>query len=171
MNNTLNVKVFSSGYLDRLVEQATASPRLRQHSNIHINYSDPCQKLFNAIEPESYIRPHIHGLVPRTEMMIAVRGLMAIILFDDEGHVEKIILFGANTDGVKISVGVEIPANHWHTAVALNPGSVLLEIKEGPFDPSQSKELAPWAPAEGTELAKDYLIQLIAAVKRVDGLS
>lgn len=58
----MNVKVFSVECLDLLVTQAKNSPRLRQYSNIHLDYADPCQRLFNSIEPGSYIRPHCHGI-------------------------------------------------------------------------------------------------------------
>ncbi len=40
----MTLKVFSVGYLDRLVAQAKNSPRLRQHSNIHLDYADPFMK-------------------------------------------------------------------------------------------------------------------------------
>jgi cupin fold WbuC family metalloprotein len=60
--------VFGSEYLDELSGLAKVSPRLRQHRNIHTSYDDPCQRLFNAIEPESYIRPHRHAADPRDEL-------------------------------------------------------------------------------------------------------
>jgi hypothetical protein len=40
-----------------------------------------------------------------------------------------------------------------------------LEVKAGPFDPSQPKDLAPWAPEEGTNPAKDYLDLLVELSK------
>lgn len=41
----------------------------------------------------------------------------------------------------------------WYTIVALDPGCVLLDVKTGPFDPDQPKELAPWAPKDGFQTA------------------
>jgi cupin fold WbuC family metalloprotein len=86
----MGVKVFSIEFLDRLVKQAKDSPRLRQHSNIHLDYADPCQRLFNSIEPDSYIRPHYHGI----ETLFAVQGLMALIVFNNDGAVEQVQRFG-----------------------------------------------------------------------------
>jgi hypothetical protein len=48
--------------------------------------------------------------------------------------------------------------------VALEPGCVLLEVKAGPFDPNQPKDLAPWAPEEGSEAAADYLNFLLERI-------
>ncbi len=149
---------FSSSYLDSLTAQAIASPRRRQHRNVHADYAEQVQRLFNAIEPESYIRPHQHGLAPRSEMMIAIRGRMALIMFDDVGEITTFHHFAANQAGT--AVGVEVPAGCWHTVVALEPGSILLEVKAGPFDPSTPKEMAPWAPEEGTAAAWSYLATL-----------
>jgi hypothetical protein len=50
----MSIKVFSVEYLDDLTHQAAGAPRRRQHRNIHTDYTDPCQRLFNAIEPDSY---------------------------------------------------------------------------------------------------------------------
>ena len=152
------VKVFSVECLDRLVTQAKNSPRLRQHSNIHLDYSDPCQRLFNAIEPDSYIRPHHHGI----ESLFAIRGLMALIVFDNDGDVEEIHRFGVelSPSSPNIASGLEIPLDKWHTVVSLASGSILLEIKAGPFDPVMPKSLAPWAPEEGTSDGVNYIRHL-----------
>lgn len=154
----MSIKVFSADYLEGLIDLAKKSPRLRQHSNIHVDYSDPCQRLFNAIEPNSYIQPHCHGV----ETLFAVRGLMALILFDDDGVIERIQKFGANSSLAKldIAIGTETPLNKWHTVIALESGSILLEIKAGPFNPCLPKVLAPWAPEEGAIDSASYLQQL-----------
>ena len=52
---------------------------------------------------------------------------------------------------------MEAPPAVWHTVIALRKDSVLLEVKAAPFNPGQPKDLAPWAPAEGTVDALDYL--------------
>jgi cupin fold WbuC family metalloprotein len=147
--------------LNELVDQAKVSSRLRQHKNIHTSYQEPCQRLFNAIEIGSYIRPHKHASDPRDEMLVAVRGLMALLSFDDQGAVVDVVRFGSEAFGPELAVGLELSANTWHTVVALVPGCVLLEVKAGPFDPNQPKDLAPWAPEEGASLAQDYLMKLL----------
>lgn len=159
----MTVKFFSVECLDRLVTQAKNSPRLRQHSNIHLDYADPCQRLFNAIEPYSYIRPHYHGI----ETLFAIRGLMALIIFNNDGAIEQVRRFGINSSSSDLNIvsGMEIPSSKWHTVISLESGSVLLEIKAGPFDPSAPKSLAPWAPQEGTSDGANYLKQLMMKIK------
>lgn len=148
----MRIKVFSSKYLDDLVGEAVVSQRRRRHRNVHLDYSEPCQRLFNAIEPDSYLRPHCHGSAQGSEMMIAVRGLMALILFSDIGEVEQILFFGSDPGNVtkEVAVGVEVFPGVWHSVVSLKTGSILLEVKSGPFDPSDPKRLAHWAPEEGS---------------------
>lgn len=158
------MKVFSVDYLNDLTAQAQGSPRKRQHRNIHESYADPCQRLFNAIEPGSYIRPHRHAADPKDELLIAVRGLMALVTFDELGKVTGVVRFGVDRNGEGLAVGAEVPANTWHTVIALEAGSVLLEVKAGPFDPNQPKDLAPWAPDEGSPAALPYLNELIGLV-------
>jgi cupin fold WbuC family metalloprotein len=158
----MSAKVFSSHLFDELVGQASASPRKRQHLNIHEKYEDPCQRFFNAIGTDSYIRPHRHLLDPKAESIIAIRGLFALVLFDEQGNVVRAERFG--TEGRCINAGVEVAPGAWHTIVALTSQAVLLELKGGPFLPSAAKEFAAWAPVEGTDAAGPYLRFLQSAI-------
>ena len=158
------MKIFDKDYVELLCADAALNPRKRQYRNIHHSYQDPCQRLFNAIEPGSYIRPHRHLSYARDELLIVVRGLMALVEFDADGKLNTVIRMGSEKYGANLAVGVEVTPDTWHTVVALEPNSILLEIKAGPFDPTQPKEFAPWAPEEGSEMAERYLEELLARI-------
>ena len=102
-------------------------------------------------------------------MLIAIRGSMALITFDDQGSVIGILRFGSQKYGGDMAAGAEVPANTWHTVVALEPGCVLLEVKAGPFDASQPKDLAPWAPEEASARAQGYLQALVELTGKLTG--
>lgn len=85
---------------------------------------------------------------------------MALVTFDDQGSVSGILRFGTEKYGRDLAVGTQVESSTWHTVVALEPGCVLLEVKAGPFDPNQPKDLAPWAPEESSEAAADYMNRL-----------
>lgn len=152
------MKVFSSQYFDDLLSAASQSDRLRAHANVHSSYADQCQKLFNAIHIDSYIRPHRHSLDPKEECLIAIRGLFAFIGFCERGSIESITLFGSDKYSQQLSIasGIELQAGVWHTVVSLVENSILFEVKSGPFDPSVAKDFAPWAPQEGCARATQY---------------
>ena len=152
------MKIFSANYLKQLISDAERNPRFRQHANIHESYKDSCQRLFNAIEPESYIRPHCHASVQKDELLIAIRGRMVLISFNNRGSIIKALDFGSEKFD-DVASGAEVASGDWHI-IALEPGSVLLEVKAGPFDPRQQKDLAPWAPAEDSFEASSYINML-----------
>lgn len=156
------VTAFSPEYLDSLTAQAEASPRARQHRNVHTDYADPCQRLFNAITRRSYLVPHRHGLTPRDETMLAVRGRLALVVFDDTGKVIEVVRFGSQGGAGHggLAAGVLVPAGTWHTVLALDDDAILFETKAGPFDPTAPKEPAPWAPGEGSAGAESYFRRL-----------
>lgn len=156
----MSVNIFSDTYLSSLVLEAKASRRLRQHRNIHSSFDDNCQRLMNAICIGSYIAPHRHLLDPRNECLIAVRGLFAVIIFDNLGEIDKIEFFGTQ-EFKNVSVGLELASETWHTVIAMVENSVLFEVKEGPFDPNQAKEFPPWAPNENTIEADEYYSKLM----------
>ncbi len=105
------MKQFSPDYLSDLTEQAKTNDRLRQHRNIHQSFQDPCQRLFNAIEPGSYIRPHRHASDPRDELLVAIRGLMALITFDDNGTVTNVLRLGTEKYGPATCPAAEVPSD------------------------------------------------------------
>lgn len=159
------MKSFDQEYLNDLILAAKSNLRQRQHINIHQSYQEPCQRLFNAIEPASYIRPHRHISDNKEELLVAVRGSLAVLNFDDNGTMVSTVLIGTEKYEGNYSIGVEVPPCTWHTVVALEKGSVLLEVKAGPFNPDMPKDFAPWAPAEGSEEAIIYLHNLVSTLE------
>jgi cupin fold WbuC family metalloprotein len=161
------MRVFTQKYLSELSELAVGSQRNRQHKNIHKSYADPCQRFFNAIEPESYICPHRHPNAGGQELLIGIKGKMALIFFDDFGEVIEVIKFGSLDSNENMAIGVEVQPRQWHSVVSFVTGSVLLEVKAGPFDPNAAKETANWAPPEGSDEAKNYLKELISKANQI----
>lgn len=90
------------------------------------------------------------------------------MLFDDAGAVTDIVRFGSERylESSATAIGVELQPGVWHTVLALAPGSVLLEVKAGPFLPTAAKEAAPWAPTEDSADVPAYLRLLEEEVQR-----
>lgn len=139
------MKLFDQSMMDSLVEKAQAAPRLRANVNVHDDLHEPVQRLFIAIEPGSYVQPHRHPEPEKWEFFFVVRGRVAALFFDQEGQVtERVEL----VPGGPVH-GFEIPPNTWHTVLALEPGTVFFEVKQGPYTPLSDKDFASWAPKEG----------------------
>jgi cupin fold WbuC family metalloprotein len=150
------VRIITPSDLESLSRNAIGNLRRRQNLNLHADYADPCQRLFNAVEPGSYIRPHRHTDPPKPEFFLAVRGRFVLLLFDGEGMVINTVHLAPAGP----SVAVEVPSGAWHTIVALEPGSIFFEAKPGPYVALTDKDFAPWAPAEGGAGAEEYLAAL-----------
>jgi cupin fold WbuC family metalloprotein len=147
----MTARSFTFDQFDDLHGQAKASPRQRQHLNIHASHEAPFQRLFIAFGLDSYVRPHRHHLVPKDETLIAAQGLLGVLVFDDAGQVVQQLKLGTERHaGPGVGPVVDMPAGTWHTVLALTPDAVLLEGKAGPFDPQGPREFADWAPQEGT---------------------
>ncbi len=154
--------IFAENIFNELSSQAKKNLRKRQHRNLHADFQEACQRFFNAIEPESYLRPHCHGSQQGAETLIAVKGLFGLVIFDNKGEVAFTHLFGAGRHACEkgVAIGVEVQPGQWHTVVSLEEGSVLLEVKGGPFNPEAPKYFAPWAPDEMTLESGNYLERL-----------
>jgi len=138
---------------DALSAQARASVRRRRNLNFHPVNDYPSNRLLNAIEPDSYVPPHRHLDPTKDETLIALRGRIGLLVFDDRGEViaREVLQPGGPVQGV------DIPSGVIHSLVALEPASVVFEAKAGPFLPRTPGELAAFAPAEGDPTACAYL--------------
>ena len=140
-------------FIISLSEKAKKSQRKRVVHELHASHQSPCQRILNAIEPESYIRPHRH--VDRDEYFTCLSGCLICIFFTEDGQIEDVVDISVHSDVASIIVGVEIA--RWHTVLSLKSGSVLFETKDGPFRPALSKEFAAWSPCENDTRAAEYL--------------
>ena len=116
--------------LDNLTEQAKASPRLRMNLDLRNSAEDHSQRMLNAIEPGSPLPIHRHQ--KSSETVVCLRGRLVEEYYDE---LERIC-----TERIELSpngpvVALNIPAGQWHTVQALESGTVILEMKNGKYEP------------------------------------
>ncbi|NQV03281.1 MAG: WbuC family cupin fold metalloprotein [Bacteroidia bacterium] len=139
--------------LDHVSQLAKESPRGRKNYNFHKTYNDSLQRLLNAIEPYSYIQPHKHENPDKREVFTVLQGRLLVVEFDAAGNITDHCII-APAEG---SYGAEIPEGTFHSIFALEPDTIVYEIKDGPYSPIDDKNFAPWAPREGAEGTKKYI--------------
>ena len=118
--------------LDDLTAKAKASERLRMNMDLRNSSEDGSQRMLNAIEPESVVPIHRHQ--KSSETVVCLRGRVVEEYYDE---LERIC-----TEAIELSpngpvVALNIPAGQWHTLRSLESGSVILEVKDGKYEPIQ----------------------------------
>ena len=124
------VEKISQAVLDKLTAEAKASPRLRMNLDLRNSAEDQSQRMLNAIEPGSPLPIHRHQKT--SETVVCLRGRLVEEFYDD---LERIC-----TERIELSpngpvVALNIPAGQWHTVQALESGTVILEMKNGKYEP------------------------------------
>ena len=119
--------LIDNNLLDKVSEQAKASPRLRMNYNFHQSLDELCHRMLNAVEPGTDIPIHRHPT--KDESFVILRGKVRSTTYNDDGTVIESVVLCAE-DGV---YGVNIPKDVWHKLEAIEPNSVIFECKEGPF--------------------------------------
>jgi cupin fold WbuC family metalloprotein len=147
------MKQIDAALLDSLTAKAKESPRKRAHHNLHPELNDPVQRLCIAMEPETYVRPHRHSEPATWEILMVLRGSIALLFFDDSG---KVIARNLLTAEGQIRA-IEFPQSMWHAPLSLEKGTVVFEVKQGPYMPIAEANLAFWAPAEDKPEAARFL--------------
>jgi cupin fold WbuC family metalloprotein len=135
-----------------LITQARTSARKRKNYNFHHEASDPMHRMLHAMEPETYVQPHKHEMPDKREAFIMLKGMVVVIQYNDAGEVSDWIVLDHNTG----NFGVEVAPRTWHNIICLESGSVVYEVKDGPWDPADDKFFAPWAPKEGDAGCEEY---------------
>ena len=122
--------------LDELTERAKLSPRLRMNLDLRNSSEDKSQRMLNAIEPGSPLPIHRHQKT--SETVVCLRGRLVWEFYDD---LERMC-----TETIELSpngpvVALNVPAGQWHTVKALESGSVILEMKDGPYEPQSDEDI------------------------------
>ena len=85
--------------------------------------------MLNAIEPGSVVPIHRHQKT--SETVVVLRGRVVEEYYSSEGAVDASFDLAA---GGPICA-LNIPAGQWHTLRALESGTVILEMKDGAYEP------------------------------------
>ena len=129
------MKIINKELLDEIIRQAKESPRLRMNYNLHDNLDAKAQKLLNALEPGTILPIHRHPNT--TETYLLLRGKLNVILYNDK----KEVLETMHLDTANGNYGLDIPAGQWHSIEVLESGTVILEVKDGPYIPFQPEDI------------------------------
>ena len=121
--------------LDDLTLQAKASPRLRMNYDLRNSSADGSQRMLNAIEPGSPLPIHRHR--KSSETVVCLRGRLREIFYNDAGEVTEEIELAPGSD----CVGLNIPLGQWHTVEVLESGTVIMEVKDGKYEPIQECDI------------------------------
>ena len=130
------VEKISQAVLDRLTAEAKASPRLRMNLDLRNSADDQSQRMLNAIEPGSPLPIHRHRKT--SETVVCLRGRLVEEFYDE---LERIC-----TERIELSPGgpvvaLNIPAGQWHTVQALESGTVIMEVKDGAYEPTGPEDV------------------------------
>jgi cupin fold WbuC family metalloprotein len=143
--------------IQRAIQAARQSPRLRMNDNLH-GMEDAIHRLLNATEPGTYVQPHRHRTPAKVETLMVIAGKGAILTFDDTGAIAACALLSPSGP----CHVAEIPAGEWHTLIALEPGTVWFEVKPGPYAAPPPEDQATWAPPPQSPDVAGYLGKLVA---------
>lgn len=130
MTTIINEQLF-----EKVTRRAQNSPRLRMNYNFHQSIEEKRHRMLNAVEPGTVMPIHRH--LASSETVALLRGKIHWYFYDDNGKVDEEVVLDANGDLRCINV----EKGRWHSLECLESGSVLLESKDGAYQPLTQDEL------------------------------
>mgnify|MGYP000022380727 CR=1 FL=1 len=149
------MKVIDKVLLDETSRKARVSERGRMNHNFHERLDDPVNRLLNALEPGTFLPVHRH--VDKDEAVLVLRGPIPSFVFDEAGAIVQHVVADPR-EGV---YGFDIPAGTWHGLLVLASGTVVYEVKPGPYRALGAEDIAPWSPpADDPQAVQAFLDRL-----------
>ena len=155
MEHKSKVEFIDDALLADVAVKARQAERLRINYNFHRSTDEPVNRLLNTMNRGSYLPVHRHLSPERTESCVVVKGKIGLSIYDDNGReiVRRIVGPDCGCYGFDIEAGV------WHGLVVLEDDTTLFEIKQGPYAPITSENLAPWTPAVDDKQAVEKFVK------------
>jgi len=129
------MKIIDNDLLNEVSAKAVDSARLRMNYNFHETLNSKAQKLLNALEPGTELPIHRH--LHTSESYILLRGKIKVLVYNEA----KELLDSIELNPSEGKYGVDIPAGEWHTLEVLESGSVIYEVKDGPYTPLTAEDI------------------------------
>lgn len=97
--------------------------------NFHEKPEAGAQRLLNALEPGTELPIHRH--LHTAETYLVIRGKLRVLFYNDRKEMTE----SAELTPSANCYGIHIPAGQWHTLEVLESGTVIFEVKDGPYTP------------------------------------
>lgn len=142
---------FDKDFLDKLFEQATMNPKLRQSFDLRTSSDDNSQRMLNALLSGTVVPIHRHE--DTTESVICLCGKLDVVIYEEvvtyENAASEALPMGIDTQDIirkveyrevqrihlcpaEAKYGCQIPKGAWHTVEVIEP-SVIFEAKDGAY--------------------------------------
>ncbi|NER34652.1 MAG: WbuC family cupin fold metalloprotein [Oscillatoria sp. SIO1A7] len=138
-----DIVTLSAEDLEELKRLALLNPRRRIRLCAHRNPQDSLHEMFIIHRNDCYVRPHKH--LGKIESMAILEGEVDVVLFDENGDIERVIEMGEPSSGRLFYYRLDRPI--YHTLLIRTQFLVFHEITEGPFI-REMTEFPDWAPLE-----------------------
>ena len=126
--------VLTTEILDALSAKAKTNERLRMNYDLRTSPDDQSQRMLNAMEPGTVLPIHRHTTT--CETIVMMRGSIKEMFYDDKGNLTESVVLKAGTE----PSAMHIPKGVWHNLECLEPGTILFEAKDGPFEPRREED-------------------------------
>ena len=127
--------LIDNNLLDSVTAKAKVSDRLRMNFNLHDSLDAKAQRLLNALEPGTVLPIHRHQHTAET--YIVLRGAIKVLFYNDD----RVLTDEFMVDPLEGVYGLHIPIGQWHTLEVLESGTMIFEVKDGPYTPMGPEDL------------------------------
>lgn len=131
------MKIINQEIIADLHQRAKESERLRMNYNIHESLDEDVHKLLNSLQPGTVMPIHRHLHPAKKETFVLLQGALEVRKYHDDKTIAESYLMSPESGNMIC----EIMPDEWHSFEVLEPDTLILEIKKGPYVPFQEIDL------------------------------
>ena len=138
--------IITPEFLDNLTHRAKANPRLRMNYDLRTSADDSSQRMLNALAPGTVDPIHRHP--GSSETVCCVRGALDEVIYTEQAD-------GTVVESERLSLCVgsplavaQIPLGAWHTVDNIKEGTIIVESKDGAYEPMKPEDVIMSIPKE-----------------------
>lgn len=131
------MKIINQEIIANLHQRAKESERLRMNYNIHESLDEEVHKLLNSLQPGTVMPIHRHLHPAKKETFVLLQGALEVRKYHDDKTIAEHYLMSDKNGNIIC----EIMPGEWHSFEVLEPDTLILEIKKGPYVPFQEIDL------------------------------
>lgn len=157
------IVVLTQELVEETLAAARESDRKRMILPFHKHHDERLHRMFNGLQPGTYVRPHRHLATQKHEVFLLLRGALDFLVFDDRGALSLARRLVAGGE----SFGIDLAPSVFHSFLVRAPDTLIYEVKEGPYAAHDDKDFAPWAPPENSPEVASYVATLESELQRL----
>src|SRR5690242_13080692 len=117
------VVVIGQEHVAQVLHASRASHRQRMILPFHKSHEELLHRMFNALQPDTYVQPHRHLSPPKAEVFLVLAGAIDLLIWNEDGRITQ----AARLEAGGARFAVDLAPGVIHSFITRAPDTLVYE--------------------------------------------